>query len=88
MKTSGTNLEHARVHNRRVIIEAVRLHGELTRAELARLTALTPQTVSNIVAELEQMDILTSHQPRQRPWTASGAGEPQSRQRLVNWHPS
>jgi hypothetical protein len=30
MKTSGTNLEHARVHNRRVIIEAVRLHGELT----------------------------------------------------------
>ncbi len=61
-----------------VIIEAVRLHGELTRAELARLTALTPQTVSNIVAELEQMDILTSHQPRgapAAPWTASGAGE-------------
>ena len=72
MKTSGTNLEHARVHNRRVIIEAVRLHGELTRAELARLTALTPQTVSNIVAELEQMDILTSHQPRR----ASGRGQP------------
>lgn len=48
------------MHNRRVIIEAVRLHGELTRAELARLTALTPQTVSNIVAELEQMDLLTS----------------------------
>lgn len=89
MKTSGTNLEHARVHNRRVIIEAVRLHGELTRAELARLTALTPQTVSNIVAELEQMDILTSHQPRRASGrTASGAGEPQSRQRLVNWHPS
>ncbi len=72
MKTSGTNLEHARVHNRRVIIEAVRLHGELTRAELARLTALTPQTVSNIVAELEQMDLLTSHQPRR----ASGRGQP------------
>jgi hypothetical protein len=35
MKTSGTNLEHARVHNRRVIIEAVRLHGELTRAGYA-----------------------------------------------------
>ena len=72
MKTSGTNLEHARVHNRRVIIEAVRLYGELTRAELARLTALTPQTVSNIVAELEQMDLLTSHQPRR----ANGRGQP------------
>ncbi|WP_434669521.1 ROK family transcriptional regulator [Klebsiella sp. B345] len=72
MKTSGTNLEHARVHNRRVVIEAVRLHGTLTRAELARLTALTPQTVSNIVAELQQMAILTSHEPR-RP---VGRGQP------------
>ena len=57
MRTSGTNLEHARAHNRRVIIEAIRLHGELTRAELARLTALTAQTVSNIVAD--------------KPWTAT-----------------
>jgi hypothetical protein len=36
MKTSGTNLEHARVHNRRVIIEAVRLHGrQLGAGQLA-----------------------------------------------------
>ncbi|MCG8707173.1 ROK family transcriptional regulator [Brenneria sp. 4F2] len=72
MKTSGTNLEHARAHNRRVIIETIRLHGELTRAELARLTALTPQTVSNIVAELQQADILAAHSPRK----AQGRGQP------------
>jgi predicted NBD/HSP70 family sugar kinase len=71
VKTSGTNLEHARAHNRRVIIEAIRLHGELTRAELARLTALTPQTVSNIVAELEQAELLTSRAPRKQ-----GRGQP------------
>lgn len=71
MKTSGTNLEHARAHNRRVIIEAIRLHGELTRAELARLTALTPQTVSNIVAELETAELLVSRQPRKQ-----GRGQP------------
>ncbi|MDI9219664.1 ROK family transcriptional regulator [Pantoea sp. EA-12] len=71
MKTSGTNLEHARAHNRRVIIEAIRLHGELTRAELARLTALTPQTVSNIVAELEEAELLSSRQPRKQ-----GRGQP------------
>ena len=71
MKTSGTNLEHARAHNRRVIIEAIRLHGELTRAELARLTALTPQTVSNIVAELEDAELLISRQPRKQ-----GRGQP------------
>lgn len=71
MKTSGTNLEHARAHNRRVVIEAIRLHGELTRAELARMTALTAQTVSNIVAELELAGLLTSRQPRR-----SGRGQP------------
>lgn len=64
MRTSGTNLEHAKAHNRRVIIEAIRLNGELTRAELARLTALTPQTVSNIVGDLQQAGILSAHLPR------------------------
>lgn len=64
MRTSGTNLEHARAHNRRVVIEAIRLNVELTRAELARITSLTPQTVSNIVAELAQAGILSSHGPR------------------------
>lgn len=72
MATSGTNLEHARAHNRRVVIEAIRLNGELTRAELARLTSLTPQTVSNIATELEQAGIVSSHLPRR----IGGRGQP------------
>jgi predicted NBD/HSP70 family sugar kinase len=72
MTTSGTNLEHARAHNRRVVIEAIRLNGELTRAELARITSLTPQTVSNIASELEQAGILSSHLPRR----VGGRGQP------------
>ncbi len=72
MTTSGTNLEHARAHNRRVVIEAIRLYGELTRAEIARLTSLTPQTVSNIATELEAAGILSSHLPRR----AGGRGQP------------
>ncbi|CAM3429632.1 sugar kinase [Rouxiella silvae] len=72
MTTSGTNLEHARAHNRRVVIEAIRLNGELTRAEIARLTSLTPQTVSNIANELEQAGILSSHLPRR----GGGRGQP------------
>ncbi|MDR3434096.1 MAG: ROK family transcriptional regulator [Rouxiella aceris] len=72
MTTSGTNLEHARAHNRRVVIEAIRLNGELTRAELARLTSLTPQTVSNIASELELAGILSSHLPRR----VGGRGQP------------
>jgi predicted NBD/HSP70 family sugar kinase len=72
MTTSGTNLEHARAHNRRVVIEAIRLNGELTRAELARLTSLTPQTVSNIASELELAGIISSHLPRR----VGGRGQP------------
>ncbi|WP_397453023.1 ROK family protein [Pseudomonas sp. NA-150] len=59
--TAGTNAEHARLHNRRVILEAVRLAGRLTRADLTRLTSLTAQTVSNIVTELQEEGILLVH---------------------------
>lgn len=61
---AGTNLEHARSHNRRVVLEAVRLHGPISRAEIARMTTLTSQTVSNIVAELEEAGLLHAAPPR------------------------
>ena len=48
----GNNPVRARSHNRRVVLDAVRLHGPLGRAELARLTQLTTQAVSNIVSAL------------------------------------
>lgn len=60
---SGTNLEFARSHNRRVVMEAIRLHGRLTRADIARLTALTPQTISNITGELQGLGFLTPLEP-------------------------
>lgn len=61
--TTGTNLEHARLHNRRVVLEAIRQAGRLTRADLTRLTSLTAQTISNIVAELVAESMLTTHAP-------------------------
>jgi predicted NBD/HSP70 family sugar kinase len=48
----GTNLEHARVHNLRTVLETLRLHGPLSRADVAKRSGLTPQTVSNLVGEL------------------------------------
>lgn len=71
MPLSGTNLEHAKVHNRRVVIEAIRLRGQLTRAEIARITGLTPQTVSNITNSLEKLGWLKSHTPQK-----NGRGQP------------
>jgi len=48
---AGTNLARAKGFNRRVVVEALRRHAPCSRAELARLTRLSPQTISNIVAE-------------------------------------
>lgn len=59
--TTGTNAEHARLHNRRVILEAIRQNGRLTRADLTRLTSLTAQTISNIVTELHEEGVLLAH---------------------------
>ncbi|SON56780.1 N-acetylglucosamine repressor [Hartmannibacter diazotrophicus] len=58
--TSGTNQEGASAHNRRVIVDALRLNGPLSRADLARATRLTKQTVSNIIEELEQDGLVAS----------------------------
>jgi predicted NBD/HSP70 family sugar kinase len=49
---AGTNLEHARSFNRRVVLETVRLGGPLSRADIARSTALSVQTISNIADDL------------------------------------
>lgn len=65
--TKGTNLEHARLHNRRVVLEAVRQAGKLTRADLTRITSLTTQTISNIVAELLAEAKLLEHPPEKAP---------------------
>jgi predicted NBD/HSP70 family sugar kinase len=48
----GTNPERTRGHNRRVVLETLRQHGQLGRSDIAALTRLTAQAVSNIVAEL------------------------------------
>lgn len=63
---AGTNLEQAKSHNRRVVIEAIRLNGAISRADIARLTALSSQTVSNIVEELEKARFLKA-EPAGRP---------------------
>lgn len=60
---AGTNLGGASAHNRRVVIDALRVNGSLSRAELARATHLTPQTVSNIVEELGRDGLVASGAP-------------------------
>lgn len=49
---TGTNLLHAKQHNLRIILETIRLYGPISRADVARRSQLTAQTVSNLVKHL------------------------------------
>lgn len=45
-------MQSSRPFNRLQVLETIRLHGPLSRADLARLTGLTNQTVANVVDPL------------------------------------
>ena len=48
----GTNLEYTKAYNFRIVLETIRKMGPISRAEVARQTGLTAQTVSNITRKL------------------------------------
>jgi len=49
---SGANLERVGDHNQRVILQAIRVGGPITRVVLAQITGLTPPAVANITKRL------------------------------------
>ncbi|MBS0374613.1 MAG: ROK family transcriptional regulator [Proteobacteria bacterium] len=49
---SGTNVARAGDHNQRVTLQAIRVAGAATRAEIAAVTGLTPAAVANITTRL------------------------------------
>lgn len=76
--TSGTNHEGTSAHNRRVIIDALRQNRSLSRAELARATNLTKQTISNLIEGLESDGLVSSENV-----VRQGRGQPATPYRLV-----
>ena len=56
--SKGTNLEYAKIYNARIVLETIRLHGPVSRAQVARRTELTPQTISNITAQLIERNLV------------------------------
>lgn len=45
-------LKRARVHNSRLVLRTIYAEGPISRADVARITHLTPPTVSDVVSEL------------------------------------
>jgi DNA-binding transcriptional ArsR family regulator len=60
MGFGGANLDQGHAYNRRLILEAIRVHGALSRADLTRLTGLAPQTISNISTILTEAGLVTA----------------------------
>ena len=54
----GTNLKYTKAYNYRIVLETVRLQGPISRADVARSTELTPQTVSNIARRLIKANLI------------------------------
>ncbi|NRT56204.1 ROK family transcriptional regulator [Sphaerotilus uruguayifluvii] len=59
----GSNQNGMRQFNERVVLQAIRLHGELPKAELARVTRLSTQTISMIVNALLDEGLLLKREP-------------------------
>jgi len=57
----GANLTGVRMHNERLVLSLIRRHGSLAKAEIARRSGLSPQTVSVIIRALEKDDLLIRH---------------------------
>ncbi|MFT3989505.1 ROK family transcriptional regulator [Aestuariivirga sp.] len=74
MALKGTNQEFGRPYNRRIVLEAIRMHGPIERGEIARRVGLTVQTVANIIRELEEQGFITA--ARAEP---KGRGSPATR---------
>jgi predicted NBD/HSP70 family sugar kinase len=59
----GSKQTDVRVHNEQLLLSLVRRHGALAKADIARLTGLSPQTVSVIMRRLEEEGLLARQAP-------------------------
>ncbi|WP_341207481.1 ROK family transcriptional regulator [uncultured Sphingomonas sp.] len=74
LRLTGANIEHAGLHNQRVVLHAIRVAGSVTRAEVAAVTGLTTATVTNITNRLLEEGLLGRAGQRR-----GGRGQPATR---------
>lgn len=63
LRPRGSNHVGMRQFNERVVLQAIRLNGSLPKAELARLTGLTAQTIGLITTRLEEDQLILKQSP-------------------------
>lgn len=63
LRPRGSNHVGMRQFNERVVLQAIRLNGSLPKADLARLTGLTAQTIGLITTRLEEDGLILKQAP-------------------------
>jgi len=63
LRPRGSNQVGMRQFNERVVLQTLRAHGSLAKADLARLTGLTAQTIGLITARLDEDQLLSRGAP-------------------------
>ncbi|MDB5929555.1 MAG: hypothetical protein JWR60_1262 [Polaromonas sp.] len=63
LRQRGSNHVGMRQFNERVVLQAIRQNGSLSKADLARLTGLTAQTIGLITTRLDDDGLLIRHDP-------------------------
>lgn len=63
---TGTNLKYTKALNHRIVMETIRLHAPISRADIARRTSLTAQTISNIATKLIDANLVHEAGKRQQ----------------------
>ncbi len=67
----ATNVSHGKLVNLWVVFETIRLHGPLSRSDIARLTTLSKPSVSSLVDELDELGLI-----REGALRTGGVGKP------------
>lgn len=62
-RSGGTTQAETRIYNERLIVSLVRRHGQLSKADLTRLTGLAPQTITTIVNRAADDELLSRKEP-------------------------
>jgi predicted NBD/HSP70 family sugar kinase len=60
----GTNQTGVRLYNERLVLSLIREHRSFPKADVARLTGLSPQTISGIVNQLSKDGLLLKGKPQ------------------------
>ena len=82
----GANQNGVRLYNERLVLSLIRRHASLPKAEIARLTGLSAQTISVIMRQLETDGLVVKQGRQQLEEQMAQERELRAQQRPKGWN--